>query len=1051
MKHVADLVGVQEVFLIRAINHRITTRTTAQQAAMSVHRRFMISLALHDLVHEVPLAVVAEKFGTSKGLLQSLQLSAGGFAGMVTTFCQKLGWSNLELLFAQFQSRLVFGVERELCGIIRVSLLSNYQARTLYNAGYHTLTTIASANISAIEVCLRTATPFHCARAADNSPDKKSKMLKERLTEAELIIKEAQKIISSDIGIPIETWQAKLPDQSIDVESSKKTPSFKRSPSRETRGLKKMRLQLTPPDVTSTTILNDIPPQAQSTPSLNDQKICQVIDYSRIDHSAQITSPEQVMAQSPLLIDEGEHTKEDDYSEVMFGEVSSTSCNMSVELVTPQLAVADISVVAESPLHHPDLSQLSHMSKPVSSVESEDVLTVDNQAENERYSKKLTKSNVLNTAVYSHCCITVKKVVGTDVTEELMKLQSLSVYVVTKPTSHGIGDGVRGCKKEQQLSSGSITVPVLCCEITGLVFYGGGTLVYFLSVQTDGNLRNIFSEILGNGLTIKKTLVAFYIQRHVKLLLSGLNIDLSDVALLDPSVAHWLTNPDGKQLSLQDLVHRYLPEITNISLQNGSREFPLSVKGNSSQLKAISECVLSFLLMTKLENILVTEELYHPLVEIEMPSMLSLAKMELNGIGMCQQQCALYKKRLQDHLRKLELKAHKLAQQKFSLSSPGEIARVLFINLKLPVDGRIGTKSGYSKVTTKQLNHISTCKEVLEKLTLLHPLPAVIMEWRTVALTLSTVVSPLERETLSSTNHDMVRVYATCHTHTATGRVTIAKPNLQSVPRDYKLCYEGDTSGPLPEDQHTNVSIRNLFIATKGCVLLSADYSQLELRMMAHLSGDRSLQKALTSGQDVFKVMASDWLGIPLSQLTDQHRQQAKSICYGLMYGMGTKSLAVQLKISESEAVNLVETFKNCYPGVKSFISDTIQSCKTKGYVVTMSGRKRFLPAIHSVDKSAQGQAERQAVNTVIQGSAADLVKMAMINIDQCMSRSDDCSARLVLQLHDELLYECAGTKTDRVVDTVCHEMTTAFKGRTVEFPVKVKVGRSWGTLQAIT
>ena len=277
---------------------------------------------------------------------------------------------------------------------------------------------------------------------------------------------------------------------------------------------------------------------------------------------------------------------------------------------------------------------------------------------------------------------------------------------------------------------------------------------------------------------------------------------------------------------------------------------------------------------------------------IEMPSILCLTKMEMNGIGVCQEQCRLYKARLQDHLHKLEQKAHKFAEQKFSLSSPAEVARVLFVDLKLPADDN---KSVHTKFTTKQLGHISMCKEVLEKLSALHPLPVVIMEWRTVAMTLSTVIDPLEREMIYSTNKDLVRIYVTCHTHTATGRVTVTKPNLQSVPRDYQLCYEGDTSDPLPADQHTCVSIRNMFVAAPGYVLLSADYSQLELRMMVHLSGDKSLWRALMGSQDVFKVMASDWLGIPLAQLTDQHRQQAKSICYGLMYGMGTKSFAAQL------------------------------------------------------------------------------------------------------------------------------------------------------------
>ena len=1047
MKHVASLVGVQEVFLIRAINQRITTRTAAQQAAMSIHLRFLISLALHDLVHEVPLPVVAEKFGTSKGLLQSLQLSAGGFAGMVTIFCQKLGWSNLELLFAQFQSRLVFGVERELCDIIRVSLLSNYQARTLYNAGYHTLTSIASASPTAVEICLRSATPFHCAKVVKDS--EKTATLKERLDEAEMIVKEAQKLISVDLGIPIESWQPKLTGQINKVESSvTKRSQLKRSPLRETKSLKKIKLHLTSPDVTSTSgsMFSDIPPQAQSTPSLGKTDT----GCSKVDHSAQIISPEQVMAQSPLLIDEVSCVKEE-FSEVMFGEVSSTSCDMSIQLITPQ--VTDVSVVAESPLQQSfccDASGDVAPAKPDSSFESENILNMSNKVL--LNDMMTTKSSVLGIAKHSSCCITVKKVTNTELDstiKELAQLQTISISVVTEAmkVGQGIGENLRGHGKVQQMSN-SLPIPLLHCGITGIAIYTGGLHVYYVSIQSNDNLSEILSSCICNHSSFRKKVIAFDIKKHAKLLSSGFNVDLSGATLLDPSIAHWLTNPDGKQLSLQQLLSRHLPEVSNLSLEDGSRRFSLSLKGNSNQLKTISECVTSFLLMNKLQDVLVAEELYNPFVMIEMPSILCLAKMELNGVGVCQEQCALYKTRLQNHLHKLEQKAHKVAEQKFSLSSPGEVARVLFVDLKLPVDDN---RSAHSKFTMKQLSHISTCKEVLEKLSMLHPLPAVIMEWRTVAMTLSTVINPLEREIVCSNNKDLVRIYATCHTHTATGRVTIAKPNLQSVPRDYQLCYEGDTSGPLPADQHTGVSIRNMFIAAPGCVLLSADYSQLELRIMAHLSGDECLHKALAGDQDVFKVMASDWLGIPLPQLTDQHRQQAKSICYGLMYGMGTRSLATQLKIPESEASDLVETFKNCYPGVKSFMSDTIQLCKTKGYVVMVAGRKRFLPAIHSVDKSAQSQAERQAVNTVIQGSAADLVKMATINIDCHLKRTNDSLTRLVLQLHDELLYECDERRAGEVSKIVAHEMSTVLRKTKITFPVKLKIGCSWGSLHTAT
>lgn len=1044
MKHVANLVGVQEVFLIRAINQRITMRTAAQQVAKSVHLRFLISLALHDLVHETPLSVVTEKFGTSKGLLQSLQLSAGSFAGMITTFCQKLGWSNLELLFSQFQSRLVFGIERELCDIIRVPSLTNYQARTLYNAGYHTLTGLAGASATAVEICLRSATPFHCAKTVENF--QKTVTLKERLNEAEMIVKEAQRIISLDLGMPIESWQVKLPDQFNKAESS---VQLKRSPLRESKGLKKMRLQLTPSDVTSTSgsTLNDIPPQAQSTPSLGNKDA----DY-KIDHSAQIISPEQVMAQSPLLIDEAITSVKEEFSEVMFGEVSSTSCDMSVQLITPQV-VNDVSVVAESPLQQSfscDASGDMPSTKPdSSSFESENIFNID-ALSNKSKALTSTKSNVLNIARHSNCCITVKKVANTELNsaiKELVKLSTVSVSIATDAikVGQGIGENLRGHSKVQQMTNG-LPVPLLHCEITGVVIYGGGLHVYYFSVQSNDNLGETLSSCLCDHSSFQKNIIAFDIKKYAKLLSNGFNIDLSEATLLDPSIAHWLTNPDGKQLSLQQLISHYLPEVSNVLLKDGSCNLSVSLKGNSNQLKAISECISSFLLMKKFKDILTAEELYNPLITIEMPSILCLAKMELNGIGVCQEQCALYKARLQDHLYKLEQNAHKLAKQKFSLSSPGEVGRVLFVDLKLPVDDE---KSVHSKFTTKQLSHISTCKEVLEKLSVLHPLPAVIMEWRTVAMTLSSVINPLEREIMCSNNKDSVRIYATCHTHTATGRVTIAKPNLQSVPRDYQLCYEGDTSGPLPADQHTSVSIRNMFIAAPGCVLLSADYSQLELRMMAHLSGDECLQRALADDQDVFKVMASEWLGIPLPQLTDQHRQQAKSICYGLMYGMGTRSLATQLKIPENEASDLVEKFKNCYPGVKSFISDTIQLCKTKGYVVTISGRKRFLPAIRSVDKSAQSQAERQTVNTVIQGSAADLVKMAMISIDDHLRKANDSATKLVLQLHDELLYECAASRAGEVGKIVSHRMSTALKKTKINFPVKLKIGSTWGSLCA--
>lgn len=353
------------------------------------------------------------------------------------------------------------------------------------------------------------------------------------------------------------------------------------------------------------------------------------------------------------------------------------------------------------------------------------------------------------------------------------------------------------------------------------------------------------------------------------------------------------------------------------------------------------------------------------------------------------------------------------------------------------------------------------------------------------------VIFPLLKAAVSHATIDSARIHATCQTHTATGRVALFDPTLQNVPKEYDIGAGADTSiwvDPLVEgggrclvsetqvqwctaEAHDSnnrasrtISMRSAFVAFPGGVFLAADYSQLELRILAHLSGDKMLIEFLNSSGDVFKMIAGQWLGVHATEVSSTQRQHAKQVCYGMIYGIGAKALGNQLGVSEEEAARFMDSFKSKYPAVKTFITHTIQACKESGYVTTLSSRKRFLPNIHSSNSHARSQAERQAINSRIQGSAADLVKVAMTRIDKRLTEqfgnggsflfaSDydqskrPCGSYLVLQMHDELLYEVSSGILADVVDIVRHEMENAVN-LSVKFPVTIKTGTSWGGLK---
>lgn len=357
----------------------------------------------------------------------------------------------------------------------------------------------------------------------------------------------------------------------------------------------------------------------------------------------------------------------------------------------------------------------------------------------------------------------------------------------------------------------------------------------------------------------------------------------------------------------------------------------------------------------------------------------------------------------------------------------------------------------------------------------------------------------------------MPRIHSLSQTHTATGRVSFAEPNLQNVPKDFDITLPTTIAESLPPGAWNErssskrgqrrgnrrstmnmkpgsssigngpnyaVSMRNAFVPFKNGVLFAADYSQLELRLIAHLANDERLRKILNGGGDVFKMIAGELFRVPAESIKDDQRQHAKQVCYGIIYGIGAKALGEQLCLTEEEAALFIDKFTSRYVGVKRYLKETVEECKKQGFVKTVTGRKRFFPAINSPNVHAHSQAARQAVNTTVQGSAADLVKTAMVNIDKRLAEefpscamthrhaspdlhssgnkirgrrlkadaSPPVGGYFVLQLHDELIFEVSVSELRRVAQIVKTEMENAMK-LSVLLPVKMKAGPSWGNM----
>uniref|UniRef100_A0A8C7EC43 DNA polymerase theta n=1 Tax=Nothoprocta perdicaria TaxID=30464 RepID=A0A8C7EC43_NOTPE len=703
-----------------------------------------------------------------------------------------------------------------------------------------------------------------------------------------------------------------------------------------------------------------------------------------------------------------------------------------------------------------------------------------------------------------------------------------------------IGGRFKQVKSPQRTRVQGDGFPVQGCEdvlVVGLAVCWGGKDAYYISLQQSQAETEISMSLapppLDENLSVterlyhlqqylqkttkqERSMVMYNFIQHYKTLVMACGISLEG-SFEDPKVACWLLDCGSKERTLHSMVTSFLPHelplLEGVGTGQGVQSLGLSASTeHSGRYRAAVESVLAFNVMNQLHAELQKENLADAFSKVEMPTQYCLALLELNGIGFSTAAYEAQKQVMQAKLRELETKAYQLAGHSFSLTSPDDVAEVLFLELKLPRNGDVKVKGnkktlGCARRASASGNRVrlskqfSTTKDVLEKLKTLHPLPGLILEWRRINNAITKVVFPLQREKRFSSSLGMERIYPVSQTHTATGRITFTEPNIQNVPRDFEIEMptvveesppsrargNGYSRAIQAEDQAEergipfSVSMRHAFVPFPGGLMLAADYSQLELRILAHFSGDHRLIQALNGGIDVFRRIAAEWKMLDPAAVGDDIRQQAKQICYGIIYGIGAKSLGEQMGIDENEAADYIESFKSRYTGIQKFLRETVKNCKRDGFVQTILGRRRYLPAIRDPNPYSKAHAERQAVNTTVQGSAADIVKTATVNIQRRLealsseikshghlesslqrakagmlpSRGKRSRCMLppinggffVLQLHDELLYEVAEDDVIQVAQIVKHEMENALK-LAVRLDVKVKIGPSWGDLQ---
>ncbi|MDV3428517.1 MAG: DNA polymerase I [Bacillota bacterium] len=474
--------------------------------------------------------------------------------------------------------------------------------------------------------------------------------------------------------------------------------------------------------------------------------------------------------------------------------------------------------------------------------------------------------------------------------------------------------------------------------------------------------------------------------------LRKLDIDMKG-QLFDTNIAAYLIDASKGNYSVTDLVQYYLMA---------------EIKGEQEEIKTAEASKLNELysVLTEKLNELDLNNLFY---NVEMPLMKVLSHMEQEGFRVNRAKLDELEVTFSGEIKRTESEIYTLSEEEFNINSPKQLGKILFEKLDLPVIKK--TKTGYS-----------TNAEVLEKLRDKHPIIEKIMYYRQIAKIYSTYI-----EGLKAVIDSDEKIHSSFNqTLTTTGRLSSTEPNLQNIPIKYELGRE----------------IRKVFIPEENSIILSADYSQIELRVLAHIADDGNFITAFKEGIDIHTKTASEVFNVPLDEVTPLLRSRAKAVNFGIVYGIGDFSLSQDLNISKKEAKLYIDTYFERYPNVKKYLTDIVSEAKEKGYVTTILNRRRYIPEINDSNKIVKSFGERLAMNTPIQGSAADIIKLAMVNVYKSLI-SHKLKSRIILQVHDELILNVYKEEEKQVKEIVKQEMEHVLDLK-VPLLVDINEGDTW-------
>ena len=544
---------------------------------------------------------------------------------------------------------------------------------------------------------------------------------------------------------------------------------------------------------------------------------------------------------------------------------------------------------------------------------------------------------------------------------------------------------------------------------------GTGYLIHFPESRAETeSILEIIRPVLGSESIIK-------IGQNLKFdiqVLANYGIEVKGT-LFDTMIAHYLLEPDMRH-NMNLLAETYLSyspvHIESLIGEKGQNQKNMRVVPVDKLIEyAVEDADVTYQLKNLFYPRIKAEGLEELSAGIEMPLISVLADMERRGVKLNHEDLKAITSGLREDIISLEKEIYSLAGTEFNISSPKQLGDILFIRLKLDDNARL----------TKTRQFI-TNEEILQRLVHKHPIIEKVLEYRGLRKLLSTYVETLPL----LVNKNTGRIHTSFNQAVAaTGRLSSNNPNLQNIPvRDER-----------------GREIRKAFVPEERHIFLSADYSQIELRLMAHLSGDQSMIADFLSGNDIHAATAAKIFGVEIKDVTRDMRSRAKTANFGIIYGISSYGLSERLTIGRKEAKELIDGYFASYPGIKVYMDESIRKAREKGYVTTMFGRKRYLPDIHSRNQVVRGNAERNAINAPIQGSAADIIKIAMVRIFRRL-KDENYSSKMILQVHDELIFEAVLPELERLKEMVVFEMSNSVN---LNVPLMVDWGTGMNWLEA--